>query len=268
MSGPEFPAAPCDTSANAGAAASSADSSPLTGPADHAALMAGTAEHQQQQQQQQQQQTEVLDWEVREQDRLLPVVNVARIMKSSLPENAKIGREAKDLVQECASEFIAFITSEANDRASVEKRKIITGEDILGSLSELGFDSYESIMQIFLTKYQAATTKTGKPDPGAGSTPAAAAGGGSQPTSLTMPAAFDMLAPLDASGTPNPAPLSAAPPYIPDMQHYHHRQLPLQHQQQHPLGYTGQPGLSMHYDYDPTIPPSSAAPGAHGGGGL
>jgi nuclear transcription Y subunit beta len=48
----------------------------------------------------------------KEQDRFLPIANVARIMKRALPENAKIAKEAKECVQECVSEFISFITSE------------------------------------------------------------------------------------------------------------------------------------------------------------
>ncbi len=48
----------------------------------------------------------------KEQDRFLPIANVARIMKKALPDNAKIAKEAKECVQECVSEFISFITSE------------------------------------------------------------------------------------------------------------------------------------------------------------
>lgn len=48
----------------------------------------------------------------KEQDRFLPIANVARIMKKALPDNAKIAKEAKETVQECVSEFISFITSE------------------------------------------------------------------------------------------------------------------------------------------------------------
>ena len=51
--------------------------------------------------------------EVREQDRFLPTANISRIMKKSLPPNAKIAKDAKDTTQECVSEFISFITSEA-----------------------------------------------------------------------------------------------------------------------------------------------------------
>ena len=49
---------------------------------------------------------------VREQDRFLPIANISRIMKKSLPNNAKIAKDAKETVQECVSEFISFITSE------------------------------------------------------------------------------------------------------------------------------------------------------------
>eukprot|EP01036_Dinobryon_divergens_P012515 gene12515-16866_t len=51
--------------------------------------------------------------EIREQDRFLPIANIARIMKKVLPQNAKIAKEAKESIQECVSEFISFITSEA-----------------------------------------------------------------------------------------------------------------------------------------------------------
>ena len=48
----------------------------------------------------------------REQDRFLPIANINRIMKRTLPPNAKVAKEAKDVIQECVSEFISFITSE------------------------------------------------------------------------------------------------------------------------------------------------------------
>lgn len=52
------------------------------------------------------------DGVVREQDRYLPIANISRIMKKTLPESAKIAKDAKETVQECVSEFISFITSE------------------------------------------------------------------------------------------------------------------------------------------------------------
>lgn len=45
---------------------------------------------------------------------------VARIMKTALPENAKIAKEAKECMQECVSEFISFITSEGKSQVLVD----------------------------------------------------------------------------------------------------------------------------------------------------
>jgi histone H3/H4 len=58
-----------------------------------------------------------------DQDRLLPIANVSRIMKRALPESAKIAKDAKECVQECVSEFIAFVTSEGT-RSSRSKRSM------------------------------------------------------------------------------------------------------------------------------------------------
>ncbi len=46
---------------------------------------------------------------------------VARIMKTALPENAKIAKEAKECMQECVSEFISFITSEGKCASPSER---------------------------------------------------------------------------------------------------------------------------------------------------
>ncbi|KAI8342296.1 histone-fold-containing protein [Chlamydoabsidia padenii] len=97
------------------------------------------------------------DFDLKEQDRFLPIANVARIMKKSLPDNAKIAKEAKECVQECVSEFISFITSEASDRCQQEKRKTINGEDILWAMQSLGFENYAEALKIYLGKYREAT---------------------------------------------------------------------------------------------------------------
>jgi len=90
--------------------------------------------------------------EYREQDRFLPIANVSRIMKSSVPATAKISKEAKECVQECVSEFISFITSEAAEKCQMEKRKTIGGEDILYAMITLGFEQYAETLKIHLAK--------------------------------------------------------------------------------------------------------------------
>lgn len=94
------------------------------------------------------------DEPLREQDRFLPIANVARIMKKSIPKTGKIAKDAKECVQECVSEFISFITSEASERCQHEKRKTINGEDILFAMSTLGFDNYVDPLKLYLQKYR------------------------------------------------------------------------------------------------------------------
>ena len=107
-------------------------------------------------------------------------------MKKTLPNNAKIAKDAKESIQECVSEFISFITSEASDKCQQEKRKTINGDDILWyvyiyalpfvclfhpfavrvlsncppilslsrAMSTLGFDRYVEPLKLYLAKYR------------------------------------------------------------------------------------------------------------------
>nr|XP_033508030.1 nuclear transcription factor Y subunit B-5-like isoform X1 [Nicotiana tomentosiformis] len=90
----------------------------------------------------------------KEQDRLLPIANVGRIMKQILPPNAKISKEAKETVQECVSEFIGFVTGEASEKCRKERRKTVNGDDVCWALGTLGFDDYGGAMKRFLHRYR------------------------------------------------------------------------------------------------------------------
>ncbi|EFN88272.1 nuclear transcription factor Y subunit B-4 [Harpegnathos saltator] len=103
---------------------------------------------------------------LREQDRFLPIANVAKIMKRAIPESGKIAKDARECVQECVSEFISFITSEASDRCHMEKRKTINGEDILFAMTTLGFDNYVEPLKMYLQKYREATKGDNPPTTG------------------------------------------------------------------------------------------------------
>lgn len=91
---------------------------------------------------------------IREQDRLLPIANVGRIMKQILPPNAKISKEAKETMQECVSEFVSFVTGEASDKCHKEKRKTVNGDDVCWALATLGFDDYAEPLKRYLHKYR------------------------------------------------------------------------------------------------------------------
>lgn len=127
--------------------------------------------------------------EIREQDRYLPIANIARIMKNTLPENAKIAKDSKETVQECVSEFISFITSEASDKCMQEKRKTINGDDLLWAMSTLGFDKYVEPLKIYLSKYREAI-RGDKPDTKVGTGGGGVGGvGGSGGSTLGRPPA-------------------------------------------------------------------------------
>ncbi|KAL2526360.1 Nuclear transcription factor Y subunit B-8 [Abeliophyllum distichum] len=91
---------------------------------------------------------------VREQDRFLPIANIGRIMKKALPTNGKIAKDAKDTVQECVSEFISFVTSEASDKCQKEKRKTVNGDDLLWAMATLGFEDYIAPLKAYLARYR------------------------------------------------------------------------------------------------------------------
>ncbi|KAK3022658.1 hypothetical protein RJ639_045424 [Escallonia herrerae] len=91
---------------------------------------------------------------VREQDRFMPIANVIRIMRKILPSHAKISDDAKETIQECVSEYISFITGEANERCQREQRKTITAEDVLWAMSKLGFDDYIEPLTVYLHRYR------------------------------------------------------------------------------------------------------------------
>ncbi|XP_057958434.1 nuclear transcription factor Y subunit B-1-like [Malania oleifera] len=91
---------------------------------------------------------------IKEQERLLPIANVGRIMKQILPPNVKVSKEAKETMQECASEFIGFVTGEASDKCRKERRKTVNGDDICWALGTLGFDNYAGPLRRYLTKYR------------------------------------------------------------------------------------------------------------------
>ncbi|KAJ5543357.1 Histone-fold [Penicillium sp. DV-2018c] len=91
------------------------------------------------------------EFEVKEQDRWLPIANVARIMKLALPENAKIAKEAKECMQECTS---SLTVPTASEKCQQEKRKTVNGEDILFAMTSLGFENYAEALKIYLSKYR------------------------------------------------------------------------------------------------------------------
>jgi histone H3/H4 len=67
---------------------------------------------------------------------------------------AKISREARETMQECVTEFLLFVTSEAQEICEEKKRKTIQGEDIIEAMKKLDFERYADMTQRYFLKYK------------------------------------------------------------------------------------------------------------------
>ncbi|EYU30235.1 hypothetical protein MIMGU_mgv1a023426mg [Erythranthe guttata] len=91
----------------------------------------------------------------REANQYMPTTNITRIMRCVLPVHVNIADDAKEAIQVCVSEFINFITAEANNRCHRDYRKTVTPEDVLAAMTSLGFGDYIEPLIIFLNKHRA-----------------------------------------------------------------------------------------------------------------
>jgi len=103
-------------------------------------------------------------------------VHKAKVSVTLRSKNKIGGFPSKECMQECVSEFISFITSEASEKCQQEKRKTVNGEDILFAMTTLGFENYSEALKIYLSKYreiethpnlQGPTTRADRPAAGA-----------------------------------------------------------------------------------------------------
>nr|AEG76899.1 putative transcription factor H2A superfamily protein [Linum usitatissimum] len=90
---------------------------------------------------------------IREQDHM-PITNIIRIMRRVLPPHAKISDDAKETIQQCVSEYISFITGEANEHCQHQQRKTVTADDVLFAMQKLGFDNYLEPLSLYLARYR------------------------------------------------------------------------------------------------------------------
>ncbi|KAH8583170.1 CCAAT-box DNA binding subunit B [Cryptosporidium sp. chipmunk genotype I] len=83
-------------------------------------------------------------------DLSLPINNIGRMMKLSIPGSAKISRESKMLMQQISKDFIGCISSHAGEICSSNKRRVLNGEDIINALSSFGFGDYTGTLINYL----------------------------------------------------------------------------------------------------------------------
>ncbi|GKU97728.1 hypothetical protein SLEP1_g10833 [Rubroshorea leprosula] len=117
-----------------------------------------------------------------EQEQMLPIANVDQIMRQVLPPRAKISKQAKQTIQECATEFISFVTGEASDKCHKENRRTVNGDDICWALAALGLDDYAEAIVRYLHKYREAERKKANNQNKATTTPESKENNGQVPT--------------------------------------------------------------------------------------
>ena len=69
----------------------------------------------------------------------------------------------------CVSELISFVTGKAPDKSLKEKRKTINGDDLLWSMTTLGFTDYVEPLKVYLQGFreiEGERTGLGRPQTG------------------------------------------------------------------------------------------------------
>lgn len=115
--------------------------------------------------------------EVYPQDSILPKTVILRLIREAVkfsPQPAGLARsaaaeryevmrlqnaisvsdEALFAIQKHAHDFISFITHEANEICSKDKRKTITGDDIIAAFDLMGFENYSRLLQVYYVKWK------------------------------------------------------------------------------------------------------------------
>ena len=80
-------------------------------------------------------------------ENLFPKTTILRLMRKSGIKDMSISDEALFEVQKHATSFISFITSEANEKCTREKRKTLGGDDIVHAFDSMGFDEYAKVIR-------------------------------------------------------------------------------------------------------------------------
>lgn len=83
-----------------------------------------------------------------------PQACVSRIIKSVLPENIQLTKDARSAFTRAAGIFIFYLTHCANDFSRDSKRSTIYTSDIIKALKELDFEEFLPSLEEFLEVYR------------------------------------------------------------------------------------------------------------------
>ena len=78
-----------------------------------------------------------------------------RIVKSAIPDNIQVTKEAKQAFAKAAGIFIVYLTTCANDICKDKKKQTVTAQDILAACGELELDDVKPQLEEFLAALRA-----------------------------------------------------------------------------------------------------------------
>jgi len=85
-----------------------------------------------------------------------PLAAVGRVIKTVLPNNVMLTKDARAALSRAAGIFIFYLTHCANDFSRESKRSTIFAQDIKHALRELDFEDFEAPLEEFLELYRKA----------------------------------------------------------------------------------------------------------------
>lgn len=88
----------------------------------------------------------------------LPLTVVTRIVKEALPEGISISKEGRTGLAKAASVFVLYVTSAATNVVKNNKRKALTGQDVLEAMADIEFDRFVEPLREALEQYKMAAS--------------------------------------------------------------------------------------------------------------
>ena len=93
-------------------------------------------------------------YETTDVDSSFPIDKILNIASRPIPSHNYISKDAACELQSLTKEFATIISTEAGANATSSNRKVITGDDVISGLNNIGYIDYATSMKIYLEKYR------------------------------------------------------------------------------------------------------------------
>ncbi|MES1915605.1 MAG: hypothetical protein MHM6MM_007527 [Cercozoa sp. M6MM] len=84
----------------------------------------------------------------------LPHATVRRIVQRSTPEGTACSKEAKDALAHAAAIFIMCMTDTAREHCALEKRSIVSAQDMMRAIHDWGFEEFLEPLGDYLQEFR------------------------------------------------------------------------------------------------------------------